>query len=76
MEAATAARRGSPGTSTRPAAPRLTCMTSRGAACARKLSLEPHEYMLTVLAFVLDVERRQWSTHFTAPLTGLTPRLR
>ncbi|MEU0057451.1 hypothetical protein [Streptomyces sp. NPDC006334] len=51
-------------------------MTSRGAACARKLSLEPHEYMLTVLAFVLDVERRQWSTHFTAPLTGLTPRLR
>ncbi|MER5716367.1 hypothetical protein [Streptomyces sp. NPDC002132] len=41
-----------------------------------ELSPEPHEYMLTMLAFVLDVERRRWSTHFTAHLTGLTPRLR
>lgn len=36
-----------------------------------ELSLEPHEYTLTMLAFVLDVERRQWSAHFIAHLTNL-----
>ncbi|MEV5106469.1 hypothetical protein ACFQ7G_09390 [Streptomyces massasporeus] len=37
-----------------------------------ELSLEPQEYTLTMLAFVLDVERRRWSAHFIAYLAGLT----
>ncbi|MFJ8630780.1 hypothetical protein [Streptomyces sp. NPDC093568] len=51
-------------------APDLHEVARRG--MREELSLEPHEYTLTLLAFVLDVERRQWSAHFAAHLTGLT----
>ncbi|WP_245237405.1 hypothetical protein RFN58_00390 [Streptomyces iakyrus] len=51
-------------------APDLHDVARRG--IREELSLEPHEYTLTMLAFVLDVERRQWSAHFTAHLAGLT----
>ncbi|MEV4331808.1 hypothetical protein AB0K02_14925 [Streptomyces sp. NPDC049597] len=51
-------------------APDLHDVARRG--MREELSLEPHEYTLTMLAFVLDVERRQWSAHFTAHLTDLT----
>ncbi len=51
-------------------APDLHDVARRG--MREELSLEPHEYKLTMLAFVLDVDRRQWSAHFTAHLTGLT----
>ncbi|WP_406258508.1 hypothetical protein OIA45_02505 [Streptomyces chartreusis] len=50
-------------------APDLHEVARRG--MREELSLEPHEYMLTMLAFVLDVERRQWSAHFIAHLTNL-----
>ncbi|MER5968269.1 hypothetical protein ABT112_00725 [Streptomyces sp. NPDC002055] len=51
-------------------APDLHDVARRG--MREELSLQPHEYSLTLLAFVLDVERRQWSAHFTAHLTDLT----
>ncbi|MFF5483490.1 hypothetical protein ACFY5C_40105 [Streptomyces sp. NPDC012935] len=51
-------------------APDLYDVARRG--MSEELSLERHEYTLTMLAFVLDVERRQWSAHFTAHLTDLT----
>ncbi|WP_258024839.1 hypothetical protein [Streptomyces bambusae] len=51
-------------------APDLHDVARRG--MREELSLEPHEYTLTMLAFVLDVDQRQWSAHFTASLTGLT----
>ncbi|WP_093610351.1 hypothetical protein [Streptomyces indicus] len=50
-------------------APDLYEVARRG--MREELSVQPHEYTLTLLAFVLDVERRQWSAHFTAHLTGL-----
>ncbi|MFI6007362.1 hypothetical protein ACIBAG_00800 [Streptomyces sp. NPDC051243] len=56
-------------------APDLHDVARRG--MREELSLEPQEYTLTLLAFVLDIERRQWSAHFTAHLTDLTgPALR
>lgn len=51
-------------------APDLYAVARRG--MREELSLEPHEYSLTLLAFVLDVERRHWSAHFHAKLTDLT----
>lgn len=51
-------------------APDLYAVARRGTR--EELSLEPHEYSLTLLAFVLDVERRHWSAHFYARLTDLT----
>ncbi|MEU9240403.1 hypothetical protein [Streptomyces sp. NPDC048385] len=51
-------------------APDLHDVARRG--MREELSLEPHEFTLTMLAFVLDVERRQWCAHFTAHLAGLT----
>ncbi|MFJ5777060.1 hypothetical protein [Streptomyces sp. NPDC093094] len=51
-------------------APDLHEVARRG--MREELSLEPHEYGLDMLAFVLDVERRQWSAHFVARLTDLT----
>lgn len=37
-----------------------------------ELVLEPHEYTLEVLAFVLDVEKRHWSAHYYARLKAMT----
>ncbi|GGX35025.1 hypothetical protein [Streptomyces chryseus] len=37
-----------------------------------ELSLEAPEHSLALLAFVLDVDRRQWSAHFYARLRTLT----
>ncbi|MFK0252189.1 hypothetical protein [Streptomyces sp. NPDC090445] len=51
-------------------APDLHEVARRG--MREELSLEPHEYTLSLLAFVLDVERRQWSAHFHARLGELT----
>ncbi|MFF0204054.1 hypothetical protein [Streptomyces sp. NPDC005017] len=51
-------------------APDLHEVARRG--MREELSLEPHEYGLTLLAFVLDVGRRQWSAHFAAHLRELT----
>ncbi|MFC9729017.1 hypothetical protein ACFWGM_00730 [Streptomyces roseolus] len=51
-------------------APDLHAVARRG--MREELALEPGEYTLTLLAFVLDVESRMWSAHFTARLTGLT----
>ncbi|MEU9113453.1 hypothetical protein AB0D04_17135 [Streptomyces sp. NPDC048483] len=51
-------------------APDLYAVARRG--MREELSLEPHESQLTLLAFVLDVERRHWSAHFYARLTELT----
>jgi hypothetical protein len=43
-------------------APVLHAVAQRG--IREELSLEPHEYSLELLAFVLDVEKHQWSAHF------------
>ncbi|MGW1373294.1 hypothetical protein ACWD6P_03315 [Streptomyces sp. NPDC002446] len=51
-------------------APDLYAVARRG--MREELSLEQHEYQLTLLAFALDVERRHWSAHFYARLTDLT----
>jgi hypothetical protein len=45
-------------------APDLHAVARRG--MREELSLEAHEYTLTLLAFVLDVDRRAWSGHFYA----------
>lgn len=47
-------------------APDLHAVARRG--MREELALEPHEYSLELLAFVLDVDRRQWSAHFFARL--------
>ncbi|MFF5975671.1 hypothetical protein ACFY7C_29595 [Streptomyces sp. NPDC012769] len=51
-------------------APDLHAVARRG--MREELSLEPHEYTLELLAFALDVERRQWCAHFYARLKELT----
>ncbi|WP_405819254.1 hypothetical protein OG241_28920 [Streptomyces sp. NBC_01390] len=51
-------------------APELHAVARRG--MREELSLEPHEYSLVLLAFVVDVERRQWSAHFYARLKDIT----
>lgn len=51
-------------------APGLHAVARRG--MREELSLEPHEYSLELLAFVLDVEKRHWSAHFYARLDELT----
>ncbi|MGR6971509.1 hypothetical protein ACU639_18310 [Streptomyces cynarae] len=50
-------------------APDLYAVARRG--MREELSLEPHEYSLDLLAFVLDVDRRHWSGHFYARLKEL-----
>ncbi|MFJ9894093.1 hypothetical protein ACIQPR_12265 [Streptomyces sp. NPDC091280] len=50
-------------------APDLYAVARRG--MREELSLEPHEYALDMLAFVLDVEKRQWSAHFYARLADV-----
>ncbi|MET9507095.1 hypothetical protein ABZX62_01245 [Streptomyces flavidovirens] len=51
-------------------APDLYAVARRG--MREELSLEPSEYSLALLAFVLDVDRRHWSAHFYARLKTLT----
>ncbi|MFD7324617.1 hypothetical protein ACFV9D_26555 [Streptomyces sp. NPDC059875] len=51
-------------------APDVESVARRG--MREELSLEPHEYTLALLAFVLDVEKRHWSAHFYARLTDMT----
>ncbi|MET9374123.1 hypothetical protein ABZX98_08235 [Streptomyces sp. NPDC002992] len=51
-------------------APDLHAVARRG--MREEMSLEPHEYTLSLLAFVLDVEKRQWSAHFYARLGDMT----
>ncbi|MFF9014483.1 hypothetical protein ACF09C_16120 [Streptomyces sp. NPDC014870] len=51
-------------------APDLHAVARRG--MREEMALEPHEYTLALLAFVLDVERRQWSAHFYARLKDMT----
>lgn len=51
-------------------APDLHDVARRG--MREELSLEPSEYTLTLLAFVLDVEKRHWSAHFYARLKDIT----
>ncbi|MFH8567574.1 hypothetical protein [Streptomyces sp. NPDC017993] len=51
-------------------APDLYAVARRG--MREELSLEPHEYSLALLAFVLDVDRRHWSAHFSAKLHDLS----
>ncbi|WP_328943128.1 hypothetical protein OG259_17680 [Streptomyces sp. NBC_00250] len=51
-------------------APDVHAMARRG--MREELALEPHEYTLALLAFVLDVEKRHWSAHFYARLADLT----
>ncbi len=51
-------------------APDLYAVCRRG--MREELSLEPSEYSLALLAFVLDVDRRHWSAHFYARLKSLT----
>ncbi|MET7377747.1 hypothetical protein ABZT08_02815 [Streptomyces sp. NPDC005526] len=50
-------------------APDLHAVCRRG--MREELSLEPHEYTVDLLAFVLDVERRHWSAHYYARLKEL-----
>lgn len=47
-------------------APDLHAVARRG--MREELALEPHEYSLELLAFVLDVDKRHWSAHFFARL--------
>jgi isopentenyldiphosphate isomerase len=59
-------------------APNLHAVARRG--MREELSLEPHEYSLDLLAFVLDIDKRHWSGHFYARLkdlsaTGLQTRM-
>ncbi|GGX78896.1 hypothetical protein [Streptomyces fructofermentans] len=51
-------------------APDLHAVARRG--MREELSLEPHEYALELLAFVLDVDKRHWSAHYYARLKDLT----
>lgn len=51
-------------------APDVHAVARRG--MREELSLEPHEYAIELLAFVLDVDKRQWSAHFFARLKDLT----
>jgi hypothetical protein len=51
-------------------APDLYAVARRG--MREELSIEPLEYSLELLAFVLDVEKRHWSAHFYAKLKELT----
>lgn len=51
-------------------APDLHAVARRG--MREELSLEPHEYSLELLAFVLDTDKRHWSAHFYARLKDLT----
>ncbi|MGW0120503.1 hypothetical protein [Streptomyces sp. NPDC003327] len=51
-------------------APDLHALARRG--MREELALEPHEYTLELLAFVLDVDRRQWAAQFYARLNELT----
>ncbi|WP_189601771.1 hypothetical protein [Streptomyces lateritius] len=51
-------------------APDLHAVARRG--MREELSLEPHEYTLSLLAFVLDVDQRGWSAHFYARLGDMT----
>jgi isopentenyldiphosphate isomerase len=51
-------------------APDLHAVARRGAR--EELSIEPHEYTLDLLAFVLDVDKRHWSAHFYARLKDLS----
>ncbi|MFI8188424.1 hypothetical protein ACIF8T_06430 [Streptomyces sp. NPDC085946] len=53
-------------------APDLHAVARRG--MREELSLEPHEYTLDLLAFVLDTDRRHWSGHFFARLGTLSSR--
>ncbi|MFE7273278.1 hypothetical protein [Streptomyces sp. NPDC057623] len=50
-------------------APDLHAVARRG--MREELALEPHEYKLELLAFVLDVDKRHWSAHFFARLKEL-----
>lgn len=51
-------------------APDLHAVARRG--MREELSLEPHEYSLDLLAFVLDIGKRHWSGHFYAKLKDLS----
>ncbi|MFE5483328.1 hypothetical protein [Streptomyces sp. NPDC056527] len=51
-------------------APDLHSVARRG--MREEMSLEPHEYSLALLAFALDVDKRQWGAHFYARLTDMT----
>lgn len=51
-------------------APDLYAVARRG--MREELSIEPHEYSLELLAFVLDIDKRHWSAHFYARLKDLT----
>lgn len=51
-------------------APDLHAVARRG--MREELSIEPHEYSLELLAFVLDIDKRHWSAHFYARLNDLT----
>lgn len=51
-------------------APDLHAVARRG--MREEMSLEPNEYTLSLLAFVLDVEKRHWSAHFYARLADMT----
>ncbi|MFJ9818410.1 hypothetical protein ACIRU3_24725 [Streptomyces sp. NPDC101151] len=51
-------------------APDLHAVARRG--MREELALEPHEYSLDLLAFVLDTDRRHWSGHFYARLKDLS----
>jgi hypothetical protein len=53
-------------------APDLYAVARRG--MREELSIEPHEYSLELLAFVLDTEKRHWSAHFYAKTEGLDLR--
>lgn len=47
-------------------APDLYAVARRG--MREELAIEPHEFTLDMLAFVLDIEKRHWSAHFYARL--------
>ncbi|MFF7178947.1 hypothetical protein [Streptomyces sp. NPDC008121] len=51
-------------------APDLHAVARRG--MREEMALEPNEYTLSLLAFVLDVHKRHWSAHFYARLTDMT----
>ncbi|MEV8319943.1 hypothetical protein AB0Q95_37880 [Streptomyces sp. NPDC059900] len=51
-------------------APDLHAVARRG--MREELALEPHEYSLELLAFVLDIDKRHWSAHYYARLKDLT----
>ncbi|MER6319987.1 hypothetical protein ABT237_40515 [Streptomyces sp. NPDC001581] len=51
-------------------APDLHAAARRG--MREELALEPHEFTLSLLAFVLDVDKRAWSAHYYARLNDLT----